>query len=72
MGEAADFEIPGLSNLVVAKWIAHNLNFDQLILEYYDGRDPNSGWIHCSYTVRRSNRKETLIYNGGKYKYWNP
>ena len=71
VGEAADFEIPGLSNLVVAKWICYNLTYDQLILEFYDGRDPNSGWIHCS--VRASgNRKQSMVYNGGKYQLWNP
>ena len=30
-------------------WINKNLDYDQLILEFYS-REPNSGWIHCSYT----------------------
>ena len=72
VGEAADFEIPGVSNLEVAKWIIYNLDFDQIILEYYNGRDPNSGWVHCSYTVRRANRRQSLSYNGGKYLVWRP
>ena len=33
-GEAADFEIAGISNLQVALWIQNNCDFDQLILEY--------------------------------------
>ena len=47
-GQAADFESTRISNPNLAKWIEKNLRFDQLILEFYDGEDPNSGWIHCS------------------------
>ena len=46
-GEAADFEIPGVDNKRLASWIVANCDFDQLILEFYDGVDPNSGWVHC-------------------------
>tara|TARA_Y100000114_G_scaffold151406_1_gene168080 strand:+ start:233 stop:682 length:450 start_codon:yes stop_codon:yes gene_type:complete len=55
-GEAADFEVPGVDNYTLAKWIEENLEFDQLILEYYTGG--NSGWIHCSYIP--NGRKQTL------------
>jgi uncharacterized protein YcbK (DUF882 family) len=48
-GEAADFEIFGLSNAELCKWITDNLEFDQMILEYHKLEEPNSGWIHCSY-----------------------
>lgn len=57
-GQAADFEIPGLSNYKVAKWIEENLPFDQLILEFYTPGQPNSGWVHVSYGPR--NRKQVL------------
>jgi len=60
VGQAADFEIPGLANLEVAKWIRDNLTFDQLILEFWTGG--NSGWIHCSYRAG-NNRKQTLTIN---------
>ena len=46
--EAADFEIYGVSNAELCKWIADNLEFDQMILEYHNLDEPNSGWIHCS------------------------
>lgn len=59
-GEAADFEVPSISNLEVAGWIAGNLDFDQLILEHYEGG--NTGWIHCSYKIS-DNRKEVLTYD---------
>ena len=58
-GEAADFEIFGVSNKELADWINKNLDYDQLILEYWKESDPNSGWVHCSYTDG-SNRKQYL------------
>ena len=47
-GEAVDFELPGFDNKEVAEWVRNNLNFDQLILEYYTPDDPSSG----GYTVQ--------------------
>ena len=58
-GQAADFEIFGLSNKELADWINENLDYDQLILEYWKESDPNSGWVHCSYT-NENNRKQYL------------
>ena len=59
-GESADFEIFGVSNKELADYINENLDYDQLILEYWKGEDePNSGWVHCSYT-NGSNRKQYL------------
>ena len=47
--EAADFEVIGTDNAELADWINKNLDYDQLILEFYTPSEPNSGWIHCSY-----------------------
>jgi hypothetical protein len=58
LGEAADFHVPGVSNGEVARWIEANLYFDQLILEFHNPKDPQSGWVHCSYV--RSVRQESL------------
>jgi len=58
-GQAADFEIPGISNYDLAEWIEDNLEFDQLILECYKGG--NTGWVHCSYIPY--GRKESLTYD---------
>ena len=58
-GQAADFEIYGLSNNELAIWINENLEYDQLILEYWKKEDPNAGWIHCSFDDR-VNRKQYL------------
>ena len=69
-GQAADFEIFGLSNQELANYIHSNLNYDQLILEFWSPENPNSGWIHCSYS-RDNNRKQYLraYKNEGKTKY---
>ena len=48
-GQAADIEIPGVANGVLAQWIADNLEFTQLILEFYTQGVPDSGWVHVSY-----------------------
>ena len=56
-GQAADFESFSTPNPDLAKWITKNLDFDQIILEFYDGKDPNSGWVHCSYNLMRNRRK---------------
>ena len=58
-GCAADFEIFGVSNKELADWIDENLDYDQLILEYWKESDPNSGWIHCSFNTQ-GNRKQYL------------
>ncbi len=58
-GEAVDIECPGTPNYDVAKWIEDNLDFDQLILEFYTPGIPDSGWVHVSYKVE-VNRKSVL------------
>ena len=71
-GQAADFESFSTPTPDLAKWIANNLEFDQLILEFYDGINPNSGWVHCSYNLM-GNRKKilTALKTGGKVVYKN-
>ena len=58
-GEAAVFEIFGVSNKELADYIHENLDYDQLILEYWKESDPNSGWVHCSYS-KGNNRNQYL------------
>ena len=71
-GEAADFEIPGVDNMQLAMWISKNTVFDQLILEFYEPGDPNSGWVHCS-AVKEGSRAQVLKATKveGKTKYEN-
>jgi len=58
-GEAVDLEVPGVANAEVAEWIKENLDFDQLILEFYTPGIPDSGWVHVSYKPE-GNRKSVL------------
>ena len=69
-GMASDIEIFGIPNIQVAYWIQNNVDFDQLILEFYTPGEPNSGWIHCSYTTDQP-RKQFLhaFKSEGKTKY---
>ena len=69
-GEAADFEIFGVSNKELADYIHENLEYDQLILEYWKKSDPNSGWVHCSYSESNNRRQYLRAYKeDGKTKY---
>ena len=69
-GEAVDIECPGTSNYAVAKFIEDNLDYDQLILEYYTPGEPNSGWIHCSYIPEGRRASFLHAYKSeGKTKY---
>ena len=58
-GQAADIEVPGVSNYDVAKWIEENCDFDQVLLEFYTSGIPDSGWVHVSYNAE-GNRKKSL------------
>ena len=69
-GEAADLEIFGVSNKELADWVHCNTNYDQLILEYWKESDPNSGWVHCSYSESNNRRQYLRAYKeNGKTKY---
>jgi zinc D-Ala-D-Ala carboxypeptidase len=69
-GQAADIEIPGVANADLAEWIKNNLEFTQLILEFYTPGIPDSGWVHVSYD--KSNLKKqvmTAMKENGKTVY---
>ena len=69
-GQAADFEIFGVSNKELADYINENLEYDQLILEYWKESDPNSGWVHCSYSAGNKRKQYLRAYKeDGKTKY---
>jgi putative chitinase len=65
-GQAIDFEIQGIDNKVVADWIGDNLEFDQVILEFYTKGDKNSGWVHASIKKEGGNRRQRLIASKSK------
>jgi zinc D-Ala-D-Ala carboxypeptidase len=58
-GQACDIEIPGIPNAELAEWIKDNLEYNQLILEFYTPGVPDSGWVHVSY-IPEDNKKQVL------------
>ena len=61
-GQAADIEIAGVDNKILFCWIRDNIEFDQLILEYYKEGVSDSGWVHVSWNSK-GNRKQVLFIN---------
>jgi len=57
------------TNAQMYKWIKDNLNFDQMIWEF--GNDKNPAWVHVSYVSEDQNRNRCLkaYKENGKTKY---
>ena len=72
LGRAADIEIDGIPNPELAQWIMDNLDYTQLILEFYTQGQPNSGWVHVSYDPNNIKIQElTAVKVAGKTTYLN-
>ena len=56
-------------NAVMYRWIKENLDFDQMIWEFGDDKNPN--WVHVSYVSKDKNRNRCLkaYKEDGKTKY---
>jgi len=71
-GQAADIEIAGIPNAELAQWIMDNLDYTQLILEFYTQGVPDSGWVHVSYDPNNLKKQElTAVKVAGKTQYLN-
>jgi len=75
-GSAADIKVddPDISNKELAEWIYDNLEFNQLILEFYDDDEGgNSGWVHVSYLTEGNENEYLIAYKDNQgntqYKY---
>lgn len=63
LGQAVDIVVSGMTPRTLAEFVTRSgLTFDQMIVEEVG----NTSWLHLSYT-RKFNRKERLLYRGGKY-----
>jgi hypothetical protein len=70
LGQAADIEIPGVPNHELAEWIKNNLEYTQLILEFYTRGIPDSGWVHVSYVPSNLKKQDlTATKENGKTVY---
>ena len=68
--EACDFEVIGVSIAELSDWIFNNLQPDQLILEFWNPGEKNSGWVHCSYVEDQPRKQYLRAYRkDGKVKY---
>lgn len=62
-GLAVDFHSHGFGDpySIVSAIVMANINYDQVILEYYD-KEKQTGWVHLSFR-QEDPRKEALIIN---------
>lgn len=71
-GAAGDIELPNKTNKELFDYILDELDFDQLIWEFGDTKNPD--WVHVSYVSKENNRHNVLKAlkdNNGKVKYVN-
>ena len=70
-GQAIDIDdtYGNMSNADMFKFIRENLDYDQMIWEFGDEKNPN--WVHVSYVNSKENRKRCLkaYHEDGKTKY---
>ena len=70
-GQAMDIDDNGChkTNAEMYAWIKDNVDFDQMIWEYGDDKNPN--WVHVSYVSPEENRNRCLkaYREDGKTKY---
>ena len=70
-GQAIDIDdtFKHATNAEMFNWIKENLNFDQMIWEFGDDKNPN--WVHVSYVSPEDNRNRCLkaYKENGKTKY---
>lgn len=69
-GEAIDIDVYGnLTNADVFSYLREHTNFDQLIWEFGNEKQPD--WVHCSYKRLGRNRGEVLraVRVNGKVRY---
>ena len=65
-------EVDGVDNPDLAQWIMDNLEYTQLILEFYERGKGSSGWVHVSYDPNNLKKQElTATKVAGKTTYLN-
>ena len=58
-GQAIDIQGTGfVTNKMIFDYIKDELNFDQLIWEFGDNKNP--AWVHVSYNSKNNNRKQVV------------
>ena len=69
-GQAADIECmsEGTSNLELVLWAYDNLEFTELIAEYFDRDDEKGGWVHYALAEGRE-QENVLKLKDGEHDY---
>ena len=62
-GQAADIMMGGIRNDELALWIIANTDFDEVILEKFDPKCGEYGWVHVSYRDG-GNRNRVTTFDG--------
>jgi hypothetical protein len=65
-GQAADIMMGGIANDTLAIWLAENTEFDEIILEKFDPRCGEYGWVHVSCSADQ-NRKKLSTFEGDSF-----
>jgi hypothetical protein len=65
-GQAADIMMGGIANDTLAHWLAAHTDFDEIILEKFDPRCGEYGWVHVSCTADK-NRKKLSTFDGDSF-----
>ncbi len=55
----ADVFDNGITNAEIFHWCKENLEFDQLIWEF--GNSKNPAWVHISYRTKETNRNQIIV-----------
>jgi zinc D-Ala-D-Ala carboxypeptidase len=67
LGYAADIEVSGFSNAIIAEFIRDNLDYTSCILEFHIPGISDSGWVHVSYNESMlSGKCYTICRKNGK------
>lgn len=66
VGEAADIMMGGIANDTLARWIIDHTDFDEVILEKFDPRCGEYGWVHVS-CKDSGNRKKVSTFDGDTF-----
>ena len=64
LGMAVDCEVLGVANKELADWVVNNLEYDQVILEFWEKDKINSGWVHISYNKENNRKMYLRAYKG--------
>ena len=74
-GLACDFRSDGFGdpNRIVFAIYNSEINYDQLILEYWNPDNPHNGWVHIAFAeVGETPRRQTLIIDKQGTRLYNP